>query len=52
MLNLWKKFWGKTYRIYKNNKMVCEILIYHHKIYIIKEDEKSSFYYGGKNGED
>lgn len=26
-LNFWKKFWGKRYRIYKNNKEIKEILI-------------------------
>lgn len=35
-LNFWKKFWGKRYRIYKNNKEVKEILIYKHQIYILK----------------
>lgn len=32
--NLWQRFWGKKYRIYKNEEIVCEILVYHHKIYI------------------
>lgn len=34
----WKRFWGSYYRVYdSNNKLVKEILIYHKKIYLIKE---------------
>lgn len=32
----WKKFWGKRFWIYKDEKEISEILIYGHKIYILK----------------
>ena len=31
---IWIKFWGSRYRVIKNDK---EIIIYHHKIFIIKD---------------
>lgn len=34
---MWVSFWGKRYWIYEDEKELCEILIYHHKIYIIKK---------------
>ena len=35
---LWKKFWGKRYRIKYTDKLKSnEILVYSHKIYIGKE---------------
>ena len=36
---LWINFWGKKYRIIKNGKAVKEILIYRHKIYVLKDKE-------------
>jgi len=34
---LWINFWGHRYRVFEEDNKVCEILIYHRKIYIIKE---------------
>lgn len=31
---LWMNFWGQRYRVYKNNDLIKEILIYHKRIYI------------------
>lgn len=37
---LWKKFWGKRYRIKYTNKLkVNEILVYSHQIFIGKENK-------------
>lgn len=38
----WKKFWGKRYWIYKDEKEVGEILFYGHKIYITKLDWRNN----------
>lgn len=32
----WKCFWGTRYRIIKDKKEIQDILIYHHKIYILE----------------
>ncbi len=34
---LWINFWGHRYRVFEEDNKVCDILIYHRKIYIIKE---------------
>lgn len=34
-----KNFWGNRYRIFKNDKVIKEILVYKKRIYIIKEDD-------------
>ena len=41
-LNLWKRFWGKTYRII-DTKEIKEntVLIYEHRIYVNREEEKN-----------
>lgn len=41
-LNLWKRFWGKTYRIIETNEIKENtILIYGHRIYVNREEEKN-----------
>ena len=37
----WKKFWGYRYRVIKDDKVIQELLIYHRKIYILKNKEES-----------
>lgn len=34
--NIWKDFWGRKYRIYENDVLTNELLIYHRKIYLKK----------------
>ena len=34
-----KNFWGNRYRIIKDNKVIKEILIYHKKIYVLKDGD-------------
>lgn len=34
---LWIKFWGKNYRVIKDEKVIKEILFYKHRIYVIKD---------------
>ena len=34
---LWINFWGHRYRVFEEDNKVCDVLIYHRKIYIIKE---------------
>lgn len=34
---LHKNFWGNRYKIIKDNKVIKEMLVYHKKIYILKE---------------
>lgn len=35
----WKNFWGKRYRVIKNNKVEEELLVYGHKIYVTTGDK-------------
>ncbi len=32
----WRNFWGTRYRIYENEELIKEIIIYHKRIYITK----------------
>ena len=34
---IWIKFWGNRYRVIKNDELLKEIVIYDHRIYIIKD---------------
>ena len=34
---LWINFWGHRYSVFEEDNKVCDVLIYHRKIYIIKE---------------
>lgn len=34
--NIWRGFWGRKYRIYENDVLTNELLIYHRKIYLKK----------------
>ena len=33
-----KKFWGNRYRLFYNNKAI-ELLVYHKKIYVLKDGD-------------
>ena len=37
----WIKFWGSTYLLKEDDKVICELLIYHKKIYVEKGDVQS-----------
>ncbi len=33
----WRNFWGTRYRVYENEKLIQEVILYHKKFYIIKK---------------
>lgn len=35
----WKLFWGDCYKVYNDDKLIVQILIYHKKIYILEKDK-------------
>lgn len=35
----WKKFWGYRYRVFKDDKVVEELLIYKRRIYILEQKD-------------
>lgn len=41
----WKRFWGNYYRVYKDDNLINEILVYRKKVYILGGNENEK----GKN---
>lgn len=37
----WIKFWGSTYLLKEDNKIICELLIYHKTIYVEKGEKEN-----------
>ena len=37
---LWINFWGNRYRVFEDDKVIKEILIYHRRIYILNKKGK------------
>lgn len=37
---LWISFWGNRYRVFEDDKLINEILIYHKRIYILGKKGK------------
>ena len=33
----WRNFWGTRYRVYENEKLIQEVILYHKKFSIIKK---------------
>lgn len=33
----WRNFWGTRYRVYENEKLIQEVILYRKKFYIIKK---------------
>jgi len=38
-LKIWINFWGHRYRIFQNDRVIKEILIYHKRIYELEEKQ-------------
>lgn len=34
---VWRNFWGTRYKVYEDDKLIQEVILYHKKFYIIKK---------------
>ena len=37
LFKIWRRFWGNRYRIYRDDKQIEQVLIYHRKIMILSD---------------